>query len=197
MKRQLLKALEIAAITGDKVIVVDEKTDQGLVVMGLGEYEQFLFGRRSDDYSLTENDSLDNINDVAFENNDWENDRESEKSSLAEAMKDEDDFEEEDDELPDIFKDNEKFKDSDIPFEDFSPLDEIAVDKSPAFIEATADKVDEDENLYYYEEPTEKAKENKEKDSGFTSIQDELKEKRKWEIPPTIKKGAEEVINKN
>jgi hypothetical protein len=58
-------------------------------------------------------------------------------------------------------------------------------------------KADEDENLYYYEEPENKNEEVKKEENGFTSIKDELKEKRKWEIPQSVKKGAEEIINNN
>jgi hypothetical protein len=70
--------------------------------------------------------------------------------------------------------------------------DEIIVMDEPAAVAPVEPKADEDENLYYYNEP--EKTENEKEESGFTSIKDELKKNKKaWSIPEEAKEKAEEV----
>jgi len=66
MQNQLQKAINLAKITGDRVIVVDSsKPEDVFVVMDLKEYEEFVLGKNKL-RSLTEEELLDKINrDVA------------------------------------------------------------------------------------------------------------------------------------
>jgi hypothetical protein len=72
--------------------------------------------------------------------------------------------------------------------------DEIIVMDEPATVAPAEPKADEDENLYYYNEPEKTEGENDKEDIGFTSIKDELKKNKKaWSIPEEAKEKAEEV----
>lgn len=68
MGTQLEKAINLAKRTGDRVIVVDEKDDSALVLMGLEEYSDLvnirddIFDDGFDIKSLTEEELLDKIN---------------------------------------------------------------------------------------------------------------------------------------
>jgi len=93
MQNPLQKAIRLAKITGDKIIVIDSaKPEDAFVVMELEEYEEFVLGQ-SEIRSLTEEELLDKINrDVAIwksENEeglekDLSPEREKEKESKAE-----------------------------------------------------------------------------------------------------------------
>lgn len=67
MQNQLQKAINLAKITGDRVIVVDSsKPEDVFVVMNLEEYEEYVLGQ-NELRSLTEEELLDKINrDVAI-----------------------------------------------------------------------------------------------------------------------------------
>jgi hypothetical protein len=69
MKRQLLKALEIASLTGDKIIIVDEKRNRGMVVMGMEEYEKILIkNKREEDFDkIIEEPDQDDLNDLCWD----------------------------------------------------------------------------------------------------------------------------------
>ena len=67
MLNQLQKAINLAKITGDKIMVIDSlKPDSAFVVMRLEEYEKFVLGQ-NELRSLTEEELLDRINrDIAI-----------------------------------------------------------------------------------------------------------------------------------
>jgi hypothetical protein len=67
MQNQLQKAINLAKITGDRVIVVDSsKSEDVFVIMNLDEYEKFVLGQ-NELRNLTEEELLDKINrDVAI-----------------------------------------------------------------------------------------------------------------------------------
>jgi hypothetical protein len=175
MKKQLLKALEISALTGDKVIVVDENRDRAMVVMGLNEYEDFLYGK-NDDF-LTKDESFGTIDNAVFDDDnegDWEV------------------YDKKNDKKQEDFDAEEYLNSLNIPFgEEDTDKEENKQGKEPSLTENSEDEPAE-ENLYYYEEPSDKSV-KEEKEEGFTSIKDELKSKRKWEIPEEIKKKAEDI----
>jgi len=69
MKKALEKAINLAKITKDKIIVVDVESDKSFVVIDLAEYERLLLrvDKKEDIKNLTENELLDKINrDIAF-----------------------------------------------------------------------------------------------------------------------------------
>lgn len=69
MKKSLEKAINLARITKDKIIVVDEEAGGSFVVIDLAEYEKLMLGidKKEDIKNLTENELLDKINrDIAF-----------------------------------------------------------------------------------------------------------------------------------
>ena len=192
MKKQLRKAIDLAAYTGDKLIVVDEKTDKGMVVMSLEDYEKLLFieSDESDEFNdLTEDELLDKINrEITF------------NKSANEA----------DDEMEDAAPLEGDFLDSKNNEEEIEDLLDLAEEKE--------DEVT-DENLYYYEEaPTpvipviqeelvvkeeiaeevvEEVSREEEKEErvvdNFTSVGEELKNRNHWEIPKNIKSSAAEI----
>jgi hypothetical protein len=211
MRSQLERAINLAANTGDKIIVVDELNDRSSVVMSLDEYEKLLNGQnkgRNRIKNLTEEELLDKINrDIVT----WK-DANSEKKFYEEMEDDNDDFEQPfakaspfakamGDEMGgknelDFDEDDDKTN-SDFIAPHFDAEGNLIPDVSeePAGAKSTftspnepmAAKADEDQNMYYYHEP-EKA------ESGFTSIKDELKKNRKtWAIPEEVKEKAEEV----
>ena len=174
MKKQLQKAIDLAASTGDKIIVVDEKTDKGMVIMSLNDYERLIFSenkQRDEVKNLTEEELLDKINkDIVL----WKNTVEDKEEKPEEEIEETEAEAEEAVEVP-VY--------------------------TPTVTEEEKDEADENENLYYYEEPSkapeaEVRKEEENSVGDFSSIKDELKAKKHWEIPSTVKKDAEEVITK-
>lgn len=79
MQNQLQKAINLAKITGDRIIVIDSSgSEAAFAVMNLKEYEEFILGQ-NEIRDLTEEELLNRINrDVAI----WksENDRNFEKN---------------------------------------------------------------------------------------------------------------------
>ncbi len=207
MKSQLERAINLAAHTGDKIIVVDEMNDRSSVVMNLDDYEKLLNGQskgRNSVKNLTEEELLDKINhdivswkdansdrnfssEIPGLNDDWED---AEPENFAEE---ENDLSDEDDEImPDFVPPDFGAEDDLIPEE--KETEPIKIEE-PVSDQA---KADEDENVYYYHEPssaeaTEGKPENEKEESGFTSIKDELKNRKHWEIPEEVKKSAEDV----
>jgi hypothetical protein len=200
MKKQLQKAIDLAAYTGDKIIVVDDKNDQGTVIIPLDEYERMVFGQ--DDGSdwneeleenLTGEEMLDKINrEITLEKGSESSD---EVDGLKE-MRNEDDFltfgsdsEVESDlhqELP-----------PNLPVDEESDLNDID--------DEDLNDPEKEENIYYYEEAPavvtvaeektdESAAENNEEEKeDFTSVGEELKNRHNWDIPKDVKSGAQEV----
>jgi hypothetical protein len=198
MMSQLERAINLAAKTGDKIIVVDELNDHSSVVMNLDEYEKLLNGENKGNVeikNLTEEELLDKINrdivtwreankDKTFleEIDDLGDDVEDEfgkdvaadESDFAKAMVDDDEGEEI------------------IP--DFTAPDSIAEE-----IVSEEKKEVPEENLYYYNEPEKNENESASAkatayEDGFTSIKDELKKNKKaWEIPVEVKQAAEDA----
>jgi hypothetical protein len=65
MKSQLEKAINLAAKTGDRMIIVDELNDRSSVVMSIDDYEDLLSGQCEENNEitgLTEDELLDKIN---------------------------------------------------------------------------------------------------------------------------------------
>jgi hypothetical protein len=193
MRSQLERAINLAANTGDKIIVVDEMNDRSSVVMNLDDYEKLLKGQnkgRSGVKNLTEEELLDKINhDIVS----WK-DANSDKDFLDEINEDDDDFspeedmaaEEADEDDPDFIAPDFDAEGNLVP-EEKAAEEPVVMPEEPA----TA-KADEDENVYYYHEP-EKTEAEKE-EPGFTSIKDEIKKNKKaWAIPEEVKKSAEDV----
>jgi hypothetical protein len=208
MRSQLERAINLAANTGDKIIVVDELNDRSSVVMSLDDYEKLLNGQskgRNQIKNLTEEELLDKINhdivswkDANSDRNfsaeipGWHDSWEDEDSSFAKASEDEDDFDDdEEDEIDsDFVAPNFDAEGNLIPEE----KEELPI-KIEEPVSANA-KADEDENVYYYHEPESsfaKATEDKKEENGFTSIKDELKNRKHWEIPEEAKKSAEDI----
>ena len=204
MRSQLERAINLAANTGDKIIVVDELNDRSSVVMNLDEYEKLLNGQNKGSFgvkNLTEEELLDKINhdivswkdansdrDFSSEIPGFHDDWEDEDSENFEDDEDENDLEdgEEDELVPDFTPPHFDAKGNIIP----EPKEELA--DEPAMVIPAELKADEDQNLYYYNEP-EKTGADKE-ENGFTSIKDELRNRKHWEIPEEVKKSAEDIL---
>jgi hypothetical protein len=216
MKSQLERAINLAANTGDKIIVVDEFNDRNSVVMSLDDYEKLLKGQNKGSIgvrNLTEEELLDKINHDIVSWKDANSDRnfsseipsfhDSWESPFAKATgdKDEDDendFEEELDFNEDADDDDNEivpyftapnFDSEGNMIPDTEEDDDESVIVSPS--EPKIAKADEDQNLYYYNEPEKTGAEKEE--NGFTSIKDELKNRKHWEIPEEVKKSAEDI----
>ena len=187
MKKQLQKAIDLAAYTGDKIIVVDENNDRGTVLMSLDEYERMVVGEnkiKSFEDDLTDDEWLDKIN---------------REITLGDSASEDESENEEVARIEDDFLTSEK---------DSEPIDDVA--DIPSF-ETSADSAgaveeeespETDENLYYYEEPPlaqatetkdEEVEDSAKEDKAFTSVGEELKNRHNWEIPKNIKNGAQEV----
>lgn len=196
MRSQLERAINLAAKTGDKIIVVDELNDRSSVVMNLDEYEGLLNGENKTNVcieNLTEEELLDKINrDIVT----W---REANKDKT---------FLEEIDDLGDNVENEftENIEEDEPVLTEIMPdekemVPEIAVEEKDAAEEddSADDKKETEENLYYYNEPTSAETvsvetESEKEESGFTSIKDELKRNKKaWAIPEEAKKFAEDV----
>lgn len=208
MRNQLERAINLAAKTGDKIIVVDELNDRSSVVMNLDEYEKLLNSENkinTEIENLTEEELLDKINhDIVT----W---REANKDGA--FLEEIDDLGDEIDEESPFAKATEDKDDEEWLLPDFTaPLP--IVDDEMISEEKEEEKVEEiketpEENLYYYNEPasaeaspyaeatgdkTAGKPENDNMDSGFTSIKDELrKNKKAWEIPAEVKQAAEDA----
>jgi hypothetical protein len=201
MRSQLERAINLAAVTGDKIIIVDKENDRSLAVMNLDEYEKLLNGeskRNKKIDNLTEEDLLDKINHDIIS---WKDARE-EKFFLENSETDsEDDLDDEEGDdldfsgaLSDGDEDDDVFPDFIAPSCDSEGniISEEADSESEK--KSAEESAAEEENLYYYNEP-ERAETEKEP-SGFTSIKDELKKNRKtWEIPEEAKKRAADEAN--
>ncbi len=195
MNKQLQKAIDLAAYTGDKIIVVDENNDRSTVLMSLDEYEKMLFGEnktKNPDNDLTDNNWLDKINrEITLGDSVNIDEVESEEEARIE-----DDF------LPseNNFSDTVSNPIDEVNIEESIP--DIELEKKDVMPDVDASEINDEpegeENLYYYEEapevPAVEASEaaTKEGDS-FTSVGDELKNRHNWEIPKNIKSGAQEV----
>lgn len=198
MRNQLQKALDLASRTGDKIIVVDEFNDRSLMVMSLADYEKLLFDEKANNkriQSLTEEQLLDKINrDIIAWKDANEERKMMEDFGVSEAVmddeEDEPDFGQEEDDDSDWVppsSDSGDLMPEEVEEAENEPTVAVASEESPA-------KADENENLYYYEEPEAPSVPSK-PDNGFTSIKEELDKKgrKAWEIPEEVKKGAEEV----
>lgn len=98
MKSEIEKALDLAKITGDRVIIVDEKQRRSFVIISLDEYEKLVkkSPKLTEISNLTEEELLDKINrDIAFFKQTSKN-KELEASDL-DFSKEEESEEEEDD----------------------------------------------------------------------------------------------------
>lgn len=195
MNKQLQKAIDLAAYTGDKIIVVDENNDRSTVLMSLDEYEKMLFGEnktKNPDNDLTDNNWLDKINrEITLGDSVNIDEVESEEEARIE-----DDF------LPseNNFSDTVSNPIDEVNIEESIP--DIELEKKDVMPDVDASEINDEpegeENLYYYEEapevPAVEVSEaaTKEGDS-FTSVGDELKNRHNWEIPKNIKSGAQEV----
>jgi len=172
MQNQLQKAINLAEITGDKIIVIDSlKPDSAFVVMRLDEYEKFVLGR-NELRSLTEEELLDRINrDIAI----WK----SENDEKAEENKE---YRRERGKISPLFREDWMNKSSRDDFDEDIHFDE--------------DKDDEDENMYYFEDPSNRM-DLEEEDDYWPDREEKNKKNRfgnHWKIPPAIKNSAEEVV---
>jgi hypothetical protein len=189
MRSQLEKVIDLAARTGDKIIVVDELNGRSSVVMGIAEYEKLLNGQNKANRSvrsLTEEELLDKINGdiVAWkearedrEASDWEEDWNDEEENdfephFTEEMEDEEEFESEDEEdedwvPPSFDMSAETLEKADADENLLDESGEIEPDAMSAIAspdevvtdEPVKNAADEDENLYYYHEPEKTASE--------------------------------------
>ncbi|MFA4834183.1 MAG: hypothetical protein WC619_05075 [Patescibacteria group bacterium] len=176
MQNQLQKAINLAEITGDKIIVIDSsKPDSAFVVMRLDEYEKFVLGH-NELRSLTEEELLDRINrDIAV----WksENDEKVEESKK--------------------FLNERKEKIS--PFSRKNWVEENNRDDFDEDVCFDEDE-EEDEDMYYYEDPSSgmELEDESGEDDYYVPGKGMDKNKNKfgnhWEIPPSIKSSAEEVV---
>lgn len=204
MKSQLERAINLAANTGDKIIVVDELNDRSSVVMNLDEYEKLLNSENKGNTAienLTEEELLDKINHDIISWKEANSDKKffdditEDESSFTRASAgkedfadEEDDFSATDDEIdPDFTPPNFDAEGNIIPEAEEEAAEPVMV----ANDEPKVAKADEDQNVYYYHEPA-KTEEEKE-EPGFTSIKDELKNRKHWEIPEEVKKSAEDI----
>jgi hypothetical protein len=221
MRSQLEKAINLASRTGDKIIVVDELNDRSFAVMNFADYEKLVKGQSKGNRSiagLTEEELLDKINhdivswkkanaDNDFSSgipgfdNDWEDDDEDFKPHFATDDDEENNFVEDNN-----FDEEDEMEDTDI-FPDFTApnfntegniipeMEEEELEENNGKIVDESASVnaapDENENMYYYSEPGKSEIEKEE--GGFTSIKDELKNKKHWEIPKEAKKAAEDI----
>jgi hypothetical protein len=185
MRSQLERAINLAANTGDKIIVVDEFNSRSSVVMSLDEYEKLLNGQNKGSLgikNLTEEELLDKINsDIVT----WKDANSDKKFFDGIGEEDDDDFAVEDEEnVPDFVAPNLADEEDLIPEKKEEPI----------VIKPSETKADEDENVYYYHEPESSSAKASEDESGFTSIKDELKKNKKsWTIPEEVKEKAEDV----
>ena len=213
MRSQLERAINLAAKTGDKIIVVDEFNDRSSVVMNLDEYEKLIKGQNKERINvknLTEEELLDKINrDIVS----WK-DANSEKKFYEDLEEDDDDdfvspfADDSDDEITDE-EDKEETGwtppnfDADVSAEvlakeegnmipDAEEDEPAKITAEPIATSPSEAKADEDENMYYYNDPEKPEAEKQE--YGFTSIKDELKNKKHWEIPTDAKANAEEIV---
>ncbi|MDD5071390.1 MAG: hypothetical protein PHQ42_01500 [Patescibacteria group bacterium] len=178
MLNQLQKAINLAKITGDKIIVIDSaKPDSVFVIMGLEEYEKFVLGQ-NELRNLTEDELLDRINrDIAI----WK----SENDERSEGDK----------EFPRGERRGERRKEMSPYFRrDLGDL-ESEDDEEIDFDES-------EEDMYYYEEPFGGMEDDGPAEDDFhisgKSMEEIDEDKNKfgnnWEIPPDIKSSAEEVV---
>ena len=206
MRSQLERAINLAASS---------------VVMDLDDYENLLNGQnkgRNSIKNLTEEELLDKINHDIISWKEANSDKKffdditedessftrasagkedfADEPAFAKAMADEeDDFSAVDDEIdPDFTPPNFDAEGNIIPEAEEEAAEPVKIVEEPTAAEA---KVDEDQNVYYYHEPSSASATageagNKE-ENGFTSIKDELKNRKHWEIPEEVKKSAEDV----
>jgi hypothetical protein len=102
MRSQLERAINLAAKTGDKIIVIDELNDRSSVVMNLDDYEKLLTSQNKGNRgitNLTEEELLDSINNDIIS---WK-DANYDKKSFAEFNDDDSDFDEETEDEEDEF----------------------------------------------------------------------------------------------
>ncbi|MDD5032011.1 MAG: hypothetical protein PHR36_03105 [Patescibacteria group bacterium] len=180
MQNQLQKAINLAKITGDKIIVIDSsKPESAFVIMGLDEYEKFVLGR-NELRSLTEEELLDRINrDIAIWKSENDENAEENREFLSERK----------DKISPFFCKNwpEENKEDDF-FDEDTDFDE--------------DEDEDEEDMYYYEDPSSRM----ELDDGPDELEEDDyiqnrgvdRNKNKfgnhWEIPSDIKSSAEEVV---
>ncbi len=173
---KIKKAIQIVKRTGDKIILFENDQSQGLVVMSLDEYDKLLANnpsqvRMGDECqnigSLTEDELIDKINrNIAIWKNENQN-KELDEYKIIESFLGELPEEDEDDEGED-----------NLYYYSYSENEESP---SNFDLEQEADK-DED-------------KEDKDKEDEEEVDEDEIGRGRRnnWEIPVTIKRGAEEI----
>lgn len=191
MNKQLQKAMDLAAYTGDKIIVIDENNDRATVLLSLDEYEKMVIGEnriKSLKDDLTEDEWLDKINrEITLGNGvDEEEDENEEEARI------EDDFLPSENDFEEAVKEPTEETVEDLPI-----VAEEVTDETP---EVKESEPESEENLYYYEEvpavpEVQSKEESKDEDKGgsFTSVGEELKNRHNWEIPKNIKSGAQEV----
>jgi len=181
MQDQLQKAINLAKITGDKIIVIDSsKPDSAFVVMRLDEYEKFVLGQ-NELRSLTEEELLDKINrDIAIWKSENDEKAEENKEFLSERKE----------KISPFFRENwMKKNDRDNFDEDIN--EDINFDE---------DEDEDEEDMYYYEDPfsERELEDGSGEDDYYIPGKGKDKNKNKfgnhWEIPSSTKSSAEEVV---
>ncbi|MDD5554901.1 MAG: hypothetical protein PHU57_04760 [Patescibacteria group bacterium] len=175
MQNQLQKAINLAEITGDKIIVIDSsKPSSAFVVMKLDEYEKFVLGH-NELRSLTEEELLDRINrDIAI----WKSENDEKVEGDKEFL--------------------DKRKEEISPFSYKSWMDKK--DRNDFEEDIFFDEDEKDEDMYYYEDPFSgiELDDGPEEDNYQIPAHETDNNKNKfsnnWEIPPAIKDSAEEVV---
>jgi hypothetical protein len=198
MKKQLQKAIDLAAYTGDKLIVVDEKTDKGMVVMSLEDYEKLLFieSDENDEFiDLTEDELLDKINrEITFNKSADEIDDEIDDAASLEG--DFLDSKNNEKEIEDLLDQTEE-KEEEATEENLYYYEEAPVIVPPIIQQEPAVKeesiVEEVEDVVKEDVVEEIAKEEPKVADSFTSVGEELKNRNHWEIPKSIKNSAAEI----
>lgn len=179
MQNQLQKAINLAKITGDKIIVIDSlKPDSAFVVMRLDEYEKFVLGH-NELRSLTEEELLDRINrDIAIWKSENDEKIEGNKEFLNERKE----------KISPFFRKNWAEKNNRDDFDEDD--DDVLFNEDE----------EEDEDMYYYKDPSSEMEleDGPEEDDYYLPGKGMDKDKNKfgnhWEIPPSIKSSAEEVV---
>ncbi len=186
MMDKLYKALQIAKISGDKVIVVDSANPDAdaFVVMGLKDYEDIMSTTNKDNpnvRNLTEEQLIDKINcDIAL----WKNEDLSE-DVLDDAIKKEKN-------LADLA---DKQEESEVVEENMYYYPDESLSK--VYESSGQEELEENEG-YGDQEDKEEHSEFQEKESLFEKFareEERQREKRNrgWEIPFEVKKNADEI----
>jgi len=163
MESLIERAINLAKITKDNVIIADKENNEGYVVMDLAKYEKLILKKTEElnEKSLTDKELIDKINrDIAYS-------KEEVNSN-------------------DVEEEKELVKPGELPvMEDTFSVDDNISDNDNQNID------NPEENMYYYNENENTINDNT--FSFKTEFTDEKDKSRGWKIPSEIKNRAEEI----